>query len=248
MPKGFERATSDIKKLRLIVRVGGLEKEGKTHFALTAPGSIGMQAMDRGTEGVVEKFADLKDIFVKGYRDMPAKTPEDHQARWDAFVTDYKMLLKDPIIRTIVWDTDTEVWEMIRLAHFGKLTQIKSHHYGPVNAELRGLIDMAFTSDTNLIMAARYKKQYIKKNPHSDDSVWNGKFDAAGFTEVASIVQVNLRTKLVRDGDGEQIPTIEVINCRQNMQMNGEVFEGEMANFPWIAANIIEGTSPGDWE
>ena len=54
--KDCTKATSAMKYLRLVVRVGGLEKEGKTHFALTAPGPIGAIDMDRGMEGVVEKF------------------------------------------------------------------------------------------------------------------------------------------------------------------------------------------------
>ncbi len=248
MPKGFDKATSEIKKLRLVMRVGGREKNGKTHFALTAPAPSGVLDMDRGLEGVIEKFADDKDIYVKSFRNMPATSQADHEARWDAFVKHHYTLLDDPLIRSEIWDTDTEVWEMARLAYFGKLLQIKSHHYAEINSMFRKLIDDAFASNTNLILISRYKKQYVKKNKTSDDSVWNGLYEAAGFNELASIVQVNLKAKLVQNGDGEPVPTIEVINCRQNMQMNGEVFEGDMATFSWVAANIIEGTSPEDWE
>ncbi len=252
MPKGFERVTSELPKRRLIMSIGDLEKDGKTHFALTAPGPIGVIDADRGLEGVAEKFAAAgKEIHMKNYRKMPVRTMkdnEDHIARWDAVEEDYHVLLDDPAIRTIIWDTDTELWEMIRMARFGKLTQIKSHHYGPVNAEFRKLVDEAFDSNKNLILISRYKKQYVKKNTQSDDSVWNGKYDAAGFNELASIVQVNLRSRLVRDEDGASVPTITVVNCRQNMMMNGEVFEGDDACFSWVAANIIEGTSPEEWE
>ena len=248
MPKGFEKATSIVLKRRLICRVGGLEKEGKTHFALTAPAPIGAIDMDRGLEGVVEKFADEKDIYVKNLRGMPVQDQKDHEARWDAFEAAHRQLLADTTIRSILWDTDTEAWEMARLAYFGKLTQIKSHHYGQVNAAFRKLIDEAFDADKNLILISRYKKQYVKKNPASDDSVWNGKYDAAGFNELASIVQVNLKAKLIRGDDGSCIPSITIINCRQNMGMNGEVFEGEEACFSWVVAHIIEGTSPEEWE
>ena len=50
-----------IKKLdrtRLIVSVEGLEKRGKTHFAMTAPPPIAYFDMDIGAEGVVNKFED----------------------------------------------------------------------------------------------------------------------------------------------------------------------------------------------
>jgi len=250
MPKGFDKATPDIAKLRLIMRIGGLEKNGKTHFALTAPGPIGVIDMDRGLEGVVEKFAGSKDIYVKNLRDMPVATSDDHEARWDAFEKAHRQLLADPVIKSVVWDTDTEAWEMARLSFFGRLTQVKSHHYAAVNSAFRKLIDEAFDADKNLMLICRYKKQYVKKNPNSDESAWNGKYDAAGFSELQYLVQVNLRARFIecKDEDGEDSPSIEVINCRQNMSMNGGVFEDDEACFPWVAANIIEGTSPEDWE
>lgn len=249
MPKGFEQVTSELPPRRLIMRIGGLEKDGKTHFALTAPGPIGILDCDRGLEGVAEKFVVAgKEIHMKNYRKMPNRTQDDHEARWDAVERDHRILLADRAIRSILWDTDTEMWEIIRMAYFGKLTQIKSHHYGEVNATFRKLIDEAFDADKNLILISRYKKQYVKKSTTSDDSVWNGKYDAAGFSELPSIVQVNLRAQLVRDEDGVCAPTITVVNCRQNMGINGEVFEGDGACFSWIAANIIGGTSPEEWE
>ncbi len=249
MPKGFDLATSEIRNLRLLMRVGGKEKEGKTHFGLTAPGPIGVLDMDRGLEGVIEKFADDKEIHVKSFRGMPSNTQSDHEVKWGMFEDSHRLLLNDPPIRSIVWDTDTEAWEMARLSFFGKLTQIKSHHYALVNAAFRKLIDEAFDANKNLIMIARYKKQYVKKNKTSDDSVWNGKFEASGFTEAKDIVQVNLKARLVRDDEDEKwIPSIEVINCRQNMSENGEIYYGDEACFSWIAAMIVEGTTPEDWE
>jgi len=249
MPKGFEQVTAATYRCRrLIMRVGGLDKNGKTHFALTAPGPIGVLDMDRGMEGVVEKFLADKTIYVKKFRDMPAKTEKDHDARWNALEDGYHSLLGDKSIRTVVMDTDTESWEMARLAYLGKLTQVKSHHYTEVNTAYRKLVDAAFDSDKNVIFIARYKKQYVKKNKDSDDGAWNGAYEPAGFTELPYLVQVNLRSKLSPDPDGGFTNTIEVINCRQNMALLGEVFEGEMATFPWIAANIVEGTSPEDWE
>jgi len=248
MPKGFNKVTDMPPPRRIIQRVGGLEKDGKTHYAFTAPGPLGVIDMDRGLEGVMEKFVAEKDIYVRNFRNMPMATQKHHEARWEAYESSWWELLRDSTIRTIITDTDTEAWEMARMAYFGRLTQIKSHHYAQVNSAFRKLIDGAFEADKNLILIARYKKQYVKKNPNSDDSVWNGKHEPAGFTEMPSIVQVNLRARLIRDSDGDMVPTITVVNCRQNMALTGEVFEGDEACFPWIAANIVEGTSPEEWE
>jgi hypothetical protein len=51
---------------RLLMAIDGPQKGGKTHFALTAPGPIGILNIDNGLEGVVEKFYDKgKTIGVK---------------------------------------------------------------------------------------------------------------------------------------------------------------------------------------
>jgi len=165
MPKGFELVTSKLPKRRLITRIGALEKDGKTDWALTAPDPIGVIDCDRGLEGVVEKFVDgrraTKEIYVKSYRKMPVRTQDDHEARWDAVERDYRILLADSTIRSILWDTDTEMWEMARMAFFGKLTQIKSHHYGEVNAAFRKLIDEAFDNDKK--ETVREEESYIRR-------------------------------------------------------------------------------------
>jgi len=250
MPDGFEKVAPGIRRCRLIVRVGGLEKAGKTHFALSAPGPIGILDMDRGLEGVVEKFAAEKTIYSRSLRDLPAKTQKDHEVRWETSKNAYQVLLDDRAIRSIVVDTDTEWWEMARLAYFGKLAQVKPHHYAEINREFRGLVDAAFDRDKNLILVCKYKKQYVAKDgSKSDDSSWNGKYEEAGFTDMPYVVQANLRARIVHDrSTGEKTPTIEVLNCRQDMSLVGEVFEEETATFAWIAATIIKGTTPEDWE
>ena len=164
-------------------------------------------------------------------------------------MTAYTDALEDPHIRSILYDTDTEAWEIARLAYLGKLVGVRELHYPEVNSIFRNVIDMALAHDKNVIFTCRLRKQYVRSrnNEGKDASAWNGLYEESGFGEFASIVQVNLRAKIVTE-DEVKIPTIRVINCRQNMQMNGEVFEGDEARFSWIAANIIEGTSPEEWE
>ncbi|MDD4984385.1 MAG: AAA family ATPase [Dehalococcoidales bacterium] len=247
MPKGFERATTNSVR-RLIARIGGLEKCGKTHFALTAPAPIGLLDMDRGLEGVVEKFAGDKEIYTTNFRSMPSRNQADWERRWGRFKECFHTLLGDSTIRTVVMDTDTEAWEMARLAILGKLTQVKPHHYGTVNAEFRELIDAAFSTDKNLILICKYKKQYVDRSGgKSDDAKWNGHYEASGFNDLPFLVQVNLRARMY-SVEGENTPVIEVVNCRHNLAVKGEKFEDIMASFPFVASAVIEGTDVSDWE
>jgi len=251
MPKRFKKVSPDvIPPRRLVMRIGGFEKDGKSHFGFTAPPPIGIVNIDRGLEGMYEKFAREKELYISDdFRAMPSETQKDNERRWDAIMEVYTEYLEGSIVRSILYDTDTEGWEIARLAYLGKLVGVRELHYPEVNSIFRKVIDMALASDKNVIFTCRLRKQYIrsKSAEGKDTASWNGKYEESGFSEFGSIVQANLRAKIVDDG-GVNIPTIRVINCRQNMQMNGEVFEGDEACFSWVAANIINGTSPGDWE
>lgn len=253
MPKGFDKISSDaILPRRLVTRTSAHEKDGKTHFGLTMPAPIAVLNIDRGLEGMVEKFAKIKEVHKsKDFRAMPSKTMADNEARWEAILSAYLDALGDRNTRSILWDTDTEGWEIIRLGYLGKLIGVKELKYPEINSIFRNVIDLALASDKNVMFTCRLRKQYIKTGKKSqagyDESAWNGKYETSGFGEFGAIVQANFRARIINE-DGVNIPTIRVINCRQNMQMNGEVFEGDEARFSWVAAHIIEGTSPEDWE
>ena len=75
-------------------------------------------------------------------------------------ISSYQWALAEPAVRTISVDTATELWELLRMARFGKLTQVMPYQYGPVNAEFRSLIRMAYASDKNLILLHKMRKVY----------------------------------------------------------------------------------------
>ena len=141
-------------------------------------------------------------------------------------------------MRSIVWDTATEVWELIRLARFGKLAQVLPVQYGPVNAEMRGLIRTAYDSNKNFVMLHKMKAEYINDRR-------TGKYERAGFGDSEYLVQVNLRTTYDPE---ERTFGIEILNCRQNMTLCNQAFAGDLCSFPMLAIQIIEGTALEDWE
>jgi hypothetical protein len=208
--------------------VSGLEKQGKTHFALTAPGPIAYFGLDIGTEGVIGKFVTNKTIWA-----MEIIVPMDGVAAtetWNKFYSTYEAVLNMNDIRTIILDTATEAWELLRLARFGKLTQVMPHHYGPVNAEYRKLIRAAYMSDKNLILLHKMKSVYVNDKRTRD-------YERAGFSDTGFLVQVNCQ--IYRDDDG--IFNLYVVDCRQNSELMGEVLSGEMCNFPMLASLVLSG-------
>jgi hypothetical protein len=243
---GFKPKKAEVHK-RLIMQVEGHEKTGKTHFALTAPGPIAYFGLDIGDEGVIEKFLTAgKEIItpddsirVPNIIIMDPDGPKmDAVAAWEGMKRAFVACCKSPQVRSIVWDTATEVWELIRLARFGKLSQVMPVQYAPVNAEMRGLIRTAYDSNKNFVLLHKMKAEYVNDKR-------TGKYERAGFNDAEYIVQVNLRT--FHDDETNEFG-IEVLNARQNMQLCGQQFLGELCSFPMIATMVMTSTGPADWE
>ena len=104
---------------RLISKVAGPEKTGKSHLALTSPPPIIYFSIDIGTEGVVEKFQKQgTQVFVYDIQMKKGGKPEDYKDAWNKL--DVCLDLAVQVGQgTIVFDTWTEMYEMARLAHFG---------------------------------------------------------------------------------------------------------------------------------
>ncbi len=238
---GFEIAASPARR-RLLISVEGRIKQGKTHFALTAPGPIAIQSLDMGLDGVVQKFQTRKPIHVATYDgvktdDLKNMSPEQVAQKmagiWEQFVEDYKWALAN--CRTVVWDTGTEAWELNRLATLGKIGNVKPHHYTMVNMEHRELVRLAEKSDANLILLHRVKKEYVNEN-------YTGRMERAGFNDIGS--WVHILSKAERREDGFHLIVQE---CRQNATLAGLDLPEPMASFPQLAQLVFPDSKPSDW-
>jgi hypothetical protein len=225
------------------------EKCGKNHFAFSAPGPIGCISIDYGLDGVVQKWQTKKEINVSKYRlEIPPKGADMNKVAvsstdmWDSIITDYHFSLSK--YRTTIIDTADEAWAILRLARFGKLDQVKPHHYGPVNAEFRDMYREAYDLDSNLIMLHKAKAEYVNDQR-------TGKRERAGFSDTGFLVQVELKLFKVhpddRDGDDDLGFRGLIISCRQNPEIEGQTLEGPMLNFPMLASMVYPDTSPEDW-
>jgi len=240
----FKRADEPVKR-RLVVALDGLEKSGKNHFAFTAPAPLAVISTDVGTEGVIQKFQGLKEMWVSERKWSPPRRKDNLEEAaaagrrvWDALVEDYLVAMKRA--RSIVWDTGTEFWEVLRVARFGKLDQVKPHHYGPVNAEYRELLRMAYDSDhTNLIILHKRKDEYVNNE-------YTGGTRRAGFADTGFLVQVNGTTWR---GEGE-VPDcfhMTIADCRHDPALAGVDLSGEDFTFARLATLVLPETSEDDW-
>lgn len=238
---------------RLIVAVDGLEKEGKTHFALTMPGPIAYQSFDIGLEGVVEQFQQDKQIFLAEYGFLVQKGDSADaimakaKPEWERFTTDFKDVMipgfKTGKIRSGVWDTGSEIWEVQRLARLGKLTQVMPHHYTALNLEYQNLVREVFETGGNLCILHKLKPEW-KDNPTTGKGNKTGNYERAGYGGTGFLVQVNATAW--RD-KSTGVFHLTVRDCRQNAKIAGLDLEGEMATFPWLGVMVYPDTQLEDW-
>lgn len=223
---GFSDAKVESPK-RLIVSLSGREKTGKTHFSLTAPDPVLFFNIDLGTEGVIGKFQeDGKKVMVYDVRfSKQSSNALDYRPLW----TDLKSRLAAAWNLgkgTVVIDTATEAYELARLAHFGKLTQVMPHNYTEVNSEWRELMRLAYDSRMNTVMIHKMKAKYI-------NNVRTGDYETAGFGEIGYLVQVNLTAYREDDENGPQFNML-IQDCRQNAAISGQVLRGPMVDYGFL--------------
>lgn len=214
---------------RLIASLSGREKTGKTHFALTAPEPIFFINVDIGTEGVVNKFQDAgKKIYIYDLRVPKTASKDIYVPMWENLKTIFSRVysLKSG---TVIVDTDTETYELARLAKFGKLSQIMPQHYTEVNSEYREVLRQAYDSPMNSVFIHKMKPKYVNNARTSE-------YEPSGFGDMEYNSQINLIC--YRDDSSEDKFSVFIKDCRTNPNVNGEYLRGEMCNFDFLLSLV----------
>jgi hypothetical protein len=234
---------------RMVLDVSGAQGSGKTDFALSAPGPIGIINLDFGLEGVVEKWARKKDIYAFDFAiPFSAALPgspftaigSEALKVWEEVARTFRACLKE--CRTTILDTGSEAWSLLRLARLGKLTQIMPVMYTAVNAEFRQLSQLALQQTTcNVIYTHKIKAVY--ENEQKTE-----KMERAGFSDIGYDVQAEIRAErdLTKPLD-EQFGLV-VEKCRVNPKVSGRRFGGNNVSFQDVAAAIYPDVPPEVWQ
>ena len=294
---GLHMADSEAVPNRVVLAVDGLDKQGKTHFALTAPKPLVYLDFDIGKEGVLQKAPGREKIITAkpfGFRpteitwdvdkeaDEIKKLMEAADPELARFRQMYLDALRKPVMevkgkpimaRSLVIDTGSEGWELIRFCEFGKLTKVMPHHYTQVNSLMRDLVRAAFDSSVNVIWLHKLKAEW--KDNAEGKGRKTGVLERSGFEGMAYLVQANLMclrvpqnqvsTQVVKWKSGEglfEIPIdprdssdgandlgfrLVVGNSRHEPSMEGMIFQNDQISFPTIAQMMVAGTTEADW-
>lgn len=244
LPTHWKRADGSQKR-RLVMSVEGLTGTGKTEFALTAPGPIAFFKFDLNCDSTLAKWAGQKEIYEIACR-VPdpdigkADVQKEAEAIVKQFTADYVVALANRAIRTVVWDTTSELYEVMSLATFGKISGNNKYSYGALYRAFHRLVDAATESDTNLVMIHHLKDEYVNDQR-------TGKKRRDGYKKVDEACQLMVRTEFT----GNQF-SLEVLKCTQNMALQGQIYKqaGElrMNSFPVLATDVFNGSSLEDWQ
>lgn len=149
----------------LIVSVSSKPKHGKSHLALTFPEPLLVFSFDIGLDPVLKKFPN-KAIEVKTYPIpiVDSDPPKPYaEPIWTQFNLDYKEAIESGVYATVVVDTATALWEIVRHAiteerNRKKLLEIE---YALPNIKMSGLFAQPRVTGVNLVVTQYLRDRYV---------------------------------------------------------------------------------------
>lgn len=228
---------------------------GKTHFGLTAPDPIAVMLFDPGgLKGLTSNplFSE-KDVRVIDYSKIinPGKLAEDDRPKASQdvlaqFEEDWATALV--AARTILWDKEDHVWEMLRYANLEGYTDRPANYY-ELNMKYRGWFTEAEAAGVNFGVIRGLKERWGKTgvNRQTGQPTFGslGEFDPRGMKEVPELVQVNLAHEW--DGDAREFKVRILEKCRVGdaVSLLGQEFGG--LDFPTLASVLFPESELSEW-
>jgi hypothetical protein len=251
---------------RFVLSLDGEVGTGKTHFACTAPAPILIQNIDKGTDFVVEKFRqEGKTIYDESYTwnpgeeadedDKNAGLQDEAKAVLKKWEEDFYYALANGA-RTIVWDTESRIWQVTRYAYFGAPNADNPRNYDAPNQRYEAMIQKAKeTPGVNLILLRSMKDKwgnYGAVNKQTGQRGFGkGGREIWGYEHLPGMMQLEL-TILYRSekeqtdaGDGNGAYVFRFGKCRPNEEYQFTV--QPRCSFPQLGALLIEDSTEDDW-
>lgn len=204
----------------IITSISGKPKSGKTHLAMTFEDPIKVYSFDLGATFVRTKFPD-KQIDIHEFilpiieEDPP---PPFAQPIWKEFYDEYKKDVYGGKYKTVVLDTATAVWFILRQAiteekNRKKLLEVE--YYLP-NTKMSTLFAHARVAGVNLVTLQYLKSKYVK----GDDT---GELIPDGWSWTEGQADVVLEIAAKDTGNSHKMVTTLVKN-RFDRNLNDQTF------------------------
>lgn len=184
--KKYEKKDRD----RFVICAEGLPKKGKTHLGFTAPEPIFLFNLDKGDEGVIDKFAD-KEIYYEDYIIPSNATDEKKEDTLDRFLKDYFSTIHNEKEGTVMVDSFTQVWDLIYTVELERVKESRSNSkvypfdYADANSVAEHVVKEIYDTPLNLYITQRLQSEYNEKG----NKVPN-KYKAKGYKGMPYLVQI----------------------------------------------------------
>jgi hypothetical protein len=245
---------------RLIVCSEGFSGCGKTRLALTMPKPIAFFNLDRFFEDARGDL-DLSAVDVGDYSlddilsRSEAQIMVEAEAIWNDATRDWKQALLrgrpsgKGTYRSVVCDTGTELFQLLRLTRYGRVASIPQTAYPDLYSEFRAkFIKPAFASDCNVLFTHKLKEERTNtkgvnaKGQAVEVSTPTGRYVLDGMKDFRGpgsyAVPINIR----QDRDLTlPIPdrySLAIVKCGPRPELDGLELSGESADFPTLAQLI----------
>lgn len=252
---GWEDAPTQFTQRHGGMLIYGDTGSGRTRLALTAPGPIALAHTAEKIQGTLQQYlrSARKQVRVLNFGVTAAGDPQSISDQvlpvWERMTASW--MSAGAWASTQVMDTDSEAWELIRLAYFGELNPKgrTDSLYGPVNARWKRLFNISRQPEEdggrNIVVISQTKDEYIdKKNSQGQrSSERTGRTIRAGQKGMPFWADVIVRTE--HDLGGEFRAIIEKgWFCSY---IEGTVLRDEEITFANIMGLCTE-TDPTEWE
>jgi hypothetical protein len=257
---------------RLIISTEGLTASGKTRFALSAPKPLAFFTLDRGFEDATDEDFSMANIDDADYSMDAIRAADDAAVAkeanviWTDFVRDWVRALGQGRIlpsgkfepyRSVVVDTGTELYQLLRLARYGRVAKIPPISYPDLYSEFRrDIIKPVYRSACNVIFTHKLKperRNKIGKKANGEPmeiSELTGRNVLDGFPEFrgaehsyAAPITLGQRRDLTLPIPDRYI--IQVLKCAPNPELDGEEFNG--LDFTTFATLVHPQTNSDYW-
>lgn len=231
----------------IILSVEGEAKTGRTRFSLTAPKKLAYYGVDFGFDRADRKIrlnpliarAEYPYDLPKGTSDPDKIAAHVKKVAWQPFKDDFLKAVDSGMFRTHVWDTATEFWELLRLADFGRTSNVIQREYGPANAEYKSLVRAVKQAGQNLILIHQVRDKWNTTPPVKERH---------GMSKIDYLVDSFVSTHWnPKAKPGEPRWTLKVIRCGHRPAMNGKEFHDEDINFESVVTQLKPEVDADAW-
>jgi hypothetical protein len=176
---------------------------------MTTPDPVAIVYNDPGTAYIIDKarkagrsVIDMKleyeipDPAIIAAKDVDKAEHEAWKKEWARFKEAMRSVIVDKSLRTLVWDTGTDLKALCDLNHYGKLRgNARIDVATELNADFARVYWDLYNKrpDLNLVLIHKLNKEYKASSNPSAPGNWTGNYERKGHKDMGFFVDLTLR-------------------------------------------------------